>query len=189
MQAKCLVHFLKKTNSRFAMLARLIILLFLFSLAVHCHQVNDAEEICQQLSIPAAVSELGVEGLYKEAIWQVYKFNLMNTDSFKVNDPFYADSIYSQTSLSEFKLKLFSVRKVEDTVSFNLYFEKGVYPVGHPYYGTVVFWGNDEKITIGDRVSFTIDRNVYESQFDEYLQENKDKLSPTLKCLITERQD
>lgn len=134
-----------------------------------------------------AVSRLGVESLYKEALWQVYKFNLVEGDSFTVINPFYIDSTHKEKSLSEFDLELGIVEQKGDTTLFAIFFKKGISPVGHEYYCDVSFWG-DEKMEIGDRRMLTIERNMYESAFREYLRENEGRLSPMLKCLVAERQ-
>ena len=168
------------------MFSKIVALLLLSILAFGCrHQRSKTD--CHQLFIQAEVAKIGVEDLYKEAIWQVYKFNLINTDSFMVENPFYVDSLFVETSLSEFNIKLGVLEKRGDTISFSLNFERGVYPVGFPYYGTVSFWGDEEKIEIGDRFIFTMDRSMFEPEFKDYLLKNKEKLSPMLKCLSVER--
>ena len=171
------------------MFTRVIILFLPVASAIGCQQCKTPKAICQQFSMPAEVSEQEIEDLYKEAMWQVYKFNLVETDSFEIKNPFYDDSVYTETSLSEFDLEFGGVERVKDTVIFNFFFERGVYPAGHTYYGTVAFWGDKEKIEIGDRISFVMEKEMYEPEFDEYLRENEGRLSPMLKCLVAERKE
>lgn len=170
------------------MFTRFIILIFLSTSVIGCQQNSEPETTCQQFFMPPEVLELGSEDLYKEAIWQVYKFNLTQTDSFKINNPLYVDNVYKETSLSEFDLEFNGINKVADTISLSFIFERGVYPVGYTYFGTVAFWGDEERIEIGDRISFVVERDIYESAFREYLRENEGRLSPMLKCLVAERQ-
>lgn len=169
------------------MFVRTFIIIYVSLYSVGCIQQHRSKISCHQLFVQPEVAKLGLEDLYKEAIWQVYKFNLINTDSFSVNNPFYVDSSYVETLLSEFELELGVLEKKGDTISFSLNFERGVYPVGFPYYGTVTFWGDEEKIKIGSKFIFTMERSMYEAEFKEYLLKNKEKLSPMLKCLSDER--
>ncbi|MCG8328680.1 MAG: hypothetical protein MI974_13400 [Chitinophagales bacterium] len=168
------------------MFIRIVELLLLIFLAFSCQQPIKQKSDCQQFFVQREVLRLGIGDLYKEALWQVYKFNLVEGDSFAVKNPFYIDSTHTEKSLSEFDLELDILEQKGDTTSFALFFKKGVSPVGHEYYCSVSFWG-DEKMEIGDRYLFTTQRDMYEPEFKEYLWKNKDKLSPMLNCLAKER--
>lgn len=153
-----------------------------------CGCVKQAKPVdCKQLLSTERVNVLGIDDLYKEALWQSYKFNLVEGDQFRIRGPRSSDSILEETSLAEFDLKFHNVRQIGDTTIFTLFFEKGVSPKDHEYYCTVTFWEDSDHMEIGDRIIFVFPRNMYESEFSQYLLEHKEKLSPMLKCLSIER--
>ncbi len=141
---------------------------------------------CSSIYEISKAKELGIVDLYKEACWQLYKTNLLQTDSFVVQGA-YLDSVFKETSLSQFNLELKMVKQLGDSITFVLPFEKGVVPLEKPYFYTASFWKNEQKVTIGDDVIITWNRDMGDADFREYLKIHADKLSPMLSCLAIER--
>lgn len=152
-----------------------------------CQQHSKPITDCNELFLQPEVTKLRVENMYKEAIWQIYKFTIIESNKYRVVNPLYVDSTYSETSLSEFNLKYHSIEQVEDTTRFVIHFERGVTPVGTDAYGGVAFWDDKNKFEIGARFIFIMERSLYEPEFKQYLSKNKEKLSPMLRCLAVER--
>ena len=149
------------------MFTRILMLFFLLAHIVGCQQHDKPKTDCNQLSTHTEVVKLGVEDLYKEAMWQLYKFNIIESNKYRVDNPLYIDSVYTETSLAEFNLDFHSLEQIGDTTVFVIFFERGVNPIGSPYNARVAFWNDTQKLEIGDRYRLVTDRKVYESEFNE----------------------
>lgn len=163
--------------------AFLLIAVFLVS----CQSSDHESAECSKMFQAPKVQELGVEALYKEACWQLYKFNLLQTDSFVLGNPIYLDSVFHETALSEFNLVLNDVKQVGDSITFFLPFEKGIVPLEKPYFYAASFWKNTQKVTIGDDLIITWNRDTDNDVFEAYLKNHANRLSPMLHCLAMER--
>lgn len=170
------------------MFIRTFIFLIVTIFLVQCEENNKPKVDCSLIIVPNDIIELGLEQLFKEAKWQIYKYNLLKTDSFAVKNPYYMDTIYSETSLSEFDLELFELEQRGDTTAFTLFFERGVSPLNTHYYYTASFWGDKDKVELSGRFGFIFNKQDYSNEFKNYLISNKEKLSSDLKCLAIERE-
>ncbi len=139
---------------------------------------------------PNEIVELGLEDQYKEAKWQVYKFNLTKGNEFEVYNPFYIDSVYQEKVLSEFNLEFTKIEKKVDTTTYYFLFERGVSPSKGPYYGSASFWPNSDGmfgLNLYDRFGFILELKDQEDKFRNFIHSNQDKLSPFLECLAKEK--
>lgn len=169
------------------MLNRILLLILSFACIIRCQQKVKPISDCQQIYMQPEVKNLGVENLYKEAMWQIYKFTIIESNKYRVENPFDVDSVYTEPPLSEFNLEFHNVEQIGDTTRFIIHFERNVIPVGTDSFGGVAFWDDENKFEIGARFIFIMEKSFYETEFKEYLQKNKEKLSPMLKCLAIER--
>ena len=160
---------------------------FAFAVFLSCQGNSKVAIDCQQLFLQPEITKLGVENLYKEAIWQIYKFTTIESNKYRVENPLDDDSVYTEPSLSEFNLEFHNVEQIGDTTRFIIHFERNVIPVGTDSFGGVAFWGDENKFEIGARFIFIMEKSFYEPEFKEYILKNKEKLSPMLKCLAIER--
>lgn len=162
-------------------------LIMIMLLGISCVQDKKKVDDCDSIIVPQEVIDSEVEDLYKEAQWQLYKINLLNTDSFVIKDKAFRDTISSKKLLSEFEFDLFRMEKIKDTVRFTLFFEQGVSPARNIYYYNATFWGDNDKVELGGRISFVFDKDEYSDKFERYILSNRNNLSLSLECLAVER--